>query len=82
MESLTIEQVLQIIGTISASSFVIVAVGDFVVASLQKVADNTVAKWDDNASMTVAKWWTISKSLWDDFRGLTDRLSVFSRPKK
>lgn len=82
MESLTIEQVLQVIGTISASSFVIVALGDFCVASLQKIADNTVNKWDDGASQTVAKWWTISKSLWDDLRGLADRLSVFSRPKK
>lgn len=82
MESLTVEQVLQLIGAISASSFFIVAIGDFLVASLQKVADNTVAKWDDGVSLTVAKWWTILKSLWEDLRGLADRLSVFSRPKK
>jgi len=79
---INVDQILYLIGIISASSFVIVAIGDFVVAALQKIAENSVNKWDDQASQTVAKWWLITKDLWEQLRGLADRLSVFSRPKK
>lgn len=82
MDQQLIDQIIHAVGVISASSFVIVMLGDFIVASLQKVAEKTVYKSDDDLAQTVAKWWEILKSLWEDTRSFADRLSVYSRPKK
>lgn len=82
MDQQLIDQIIHTVGVISASSFVLVMLGDFIVASLQKVAEKTVYTSDDEFAQKVAKWWEIVKSLWDDARVFADRLSVYSRPKK
>lgn len=81
MDQVLLDKILHAIGLISASSFVIVMTGDFLVATLQKVAEKTVSQRDDKFSQGVAKWWEILKSVWEDTRAFADRLSLFSRPK-
>lgn len=81
MDQVLLDQLLHTIGLISASSFVIVMTGDFLVATLQKVAEKTVNQGDDKFSQGVTRCWEITKSVWEDTRAFADRLSLFSRPK-
>jgi hypothetical protein len=55
MDQVLLDKILYGIGLISASSFVIVMTGDFLVATLQKVAEKTVSQRDDRFSQGVAK---------------------------
>jgi hypothetical protein len=73
--------IMQYLGILSAGSFTVVAVGDFLVASLNTIAENTVATWDNAVATNVTKWWGAFKVIWENARALLDKFSIYSRPK-
>lgn len=87
MDSLTLlqewlPQIMTWFGIISTASFAFIAIGDLIVATIDKVTAATETKVDDAWASKIAKWWEVAKGVWENVRAVFDKVSIFSRPKK
>jgi hypothetical protein len=73
---------LAVIGTISSGSFVVIAVGDSLVQALDALARVTDSPAIDEGALQADRYWTKAKAIWNAFRPVIDRLSIYSRPKE
>lgn len=77
-----IDAIFQYIGVFTFASFVLIGLGDFVVAAINIVVKATPNQDDDATGSKVAMWWETIKKIYEEFRFFLDRFSAFSRPRK
>ena len=77
-----IEKILMVLGAISTSSFMLIALGDIIVGSLEIIAKSTETKRDDEIVKDVQKGWNTAKKVWEHVRTVLDKFAIYSRPQK
>jgi len=81
MEGLAADRIFEIVGMISACSFIIIAVGDFLSRSMDIIVTRVFAPKETMLAKQVVFTWGLLKALYEEFRAFLDKLSAYSRPR-
>jgi hypothetical protein len=76
------QSLVQFIGAMSASSFILIMVGDFFTACGDVIVRDYLSKQDSSFAKKLVFLWFMSKDLYEEFRKFLDRLSAYSRPRQ
>jgi len=79
MQALNI--LLNLVGILAASSFVLIAVGDYVTSSVNTLIEKLIEPLNTPFSTKVLFCWSLVEDLYVELRTFLNKISIYSRPR-
>ena len=76
------DTIVLITGTISTVAFVVIAIGDTLMAAMDAIVKKTTNTTDDLWAAKIEFWWEAIKEVYEIIRSGIDKVSIYSRPRK
>jgi len=78
----SLDGLMHLAGSLAASSFIIIASGDFITSSIDKIVQKVLVPINHPWAIKCVFCWGLLKEVYEDFRTFLDRISIYSRPRK